>query len=57
MGGRLEQPPSSPGQEPHERSQSADFVNLQSENDRLKEYLAAYEQQIKDMETDLNNLR
>ena len=40
MGGRLE---NSPGSAEKAQSQSVDFVNLQSENDRLKEYLAAYE--------------
>ena len=43
--------------ESNQPSASADYQALSQENERLKEYLAQYEQQIKDMEADLNALK
>lgn len=59
MGGRsAEQPPLSPESSSVQMpSQSADYQALAQENDRLKEYLGTYEQQIKDLESELKNLK
>ena len=35
----------------------AEYETLKQENDQLKEYLNQYEQQIKDMENELKNLK
>jgi len=53
---RLEQPPVSPDSS-SAACQTSDYQALAQENERLKAYLQQYEQQIKDMESDLNNLR
>ena len=58
MGSRLDLPPQSPESSSAQLpSRSADYQALAQENERLKEYLGQYENQIKEMENDLKHLR